>query len=84
MISTADGEMTCVAPNGSEFFCPAAVSGTLWRGQIRGITEVRGFGPYAMEVLWQSRLDGAVRFIFPLLRDGGAAHICEEDDMGAR
>ncbi len=82
MISTMDGEMTYVDPNGAEFFCAAAVDGTLWLGHARGITVFRGRGPNAAEVIGQLRLDGPVRFIFPLLKGGGAAYVCENGGMG--
>lgn len=82
MIATSEGRSGYGESDGSGLSCIAAVDGRFWIGHDRGITVLQGGARDPAAVLGRLRLDGPVRFIFPLLEGGGAAWVSEFGGLG--
>jgi hypothetical protein len=81
-VSASEGEFVYVEPDGASLHCLAAVDGRFWVGHDRGITVLRGGKRDPTAVIGRLRIDGPVRFIFPLLEGGGAAWVSEFGGLG--
>jgi hypothetical protein len=76
------GEARTYRESGGAMYCVAAVDGQIWVGHETGITILGGGPPVPGAVIARLRLDGPVRFIFPLLSGGGAAYVAERGGVG--
>jgi hypothetical protein len=81
-ISTPQGEFLHTEPGEARLYCIAAVDGRFWVGRERGITVLAGGERNPAAVIGRLRLDGPVRFIFPLLKGGGAVWVSEFGGLG--
>jgi hypothetical protein len=76
------GETRVHRESGLTMYCVVAVDGDIWIGHDVGITVLSGAQPEPGGVVARLRLDGPVRFIFPLLSGGGAAYVAERGGIG--
>jgi len=82
VLSTPEGRAVYDEPDEAKLHCIVAVDGRFWLGHERGITVLRGRDPDPTAVMGRLRLDGPVRFIFPLLGGGGAVYVSEFGGLG--
>ena len=82
VLSTPEGRAVYDEPDEAKLHCIVAVDGRFWLGHQRGITVLRGRDPDPTAVMGRLRLDGPVRFIFPLLGGGGAVYVSESGGLG--
>ena len=82
VLSTPEGRAIYDEPDEVKLYCIVAVDGRFWLGHQRGITVLRGRDPEPTAVMGRLRLDGPVRFIFPLLGGGGAVYVSEFGGLG--
>jgi len=82
VLSTPDGPFTYADPAQAPFHCIVAVDGRFWLGHDAGITVLGAKDPAPAQAIAHLRLDGPVRFLFPLLEGGGAAYVSELAGIG--
>jgi hypothetical protein len=76
------GERRTYREAGGTVHCVSAVDGRIWIGHEQGITVLDNTLQDSGPVRARLRLDGPVRFIFPLLNGGGATYIAERGGIG--
>lgn len=88
---TESGSITYQEPGGDTLHCVIAADGRFWIGHDRGITVVepvaaraRRSSPETLQVRihGQLRLDGPVRYLYPLRMDDGVAFVAERGGFG--